>query len=136
MIDTKTKNKIINVLRRLTFSSPARSAAEKDCKVGPALYRCSSCQVLVYKGKSIENYNNLCAEFEEEILMEPFSMDHIDPVIDPKKGWQGFDVFIERLGLPLSEKHRWQGLCTSRCHKAKTSQENQIRKTNRRKKKC
>lgn len=51
-------------------------------------------------------------------------VDHIDPAVDPHKGWQGYDVFIERLFV---EKQDLQLLCKP-CHDEKSMAEKQISK--------
>ena len=52
--------------------------------------------------------------------------DHRDPVIDPEKGFEDWNTFMERLFLGDI-----QPLCKSRCHAEKTKAENKIRKAKR-----
>lgn len=53
-------------------------------------------------------------------------IDHIDPVVDPKKGFTSWDDLIERL---FCEKEGLQLLCPE-CHEEKTADERQERKKN------
>lgn len=50
-------------------------------------------------------------------------VDHKEPVVEPKKGWQGFDKFVERL---FCEADGLQAVCKT-CHKAKTEVERKER---------
>ena len=51
--------------------------------------------------------------------------DHKSPVIDPEKGFESWDIFMERLFLG-----EIQPLCKSGCHAAKTKAENIVRRKN------
>lgn len=48
--------------------------------------------------------------------------DHIDPVIDPAKGFESWDILIQRLFV---EREGYQALC-HKCHTAKTNEERDI----------
>ena len=48
--------------------------------------------------------------------------DHVDPAVDPKKGWEGWDVYYERMF-----EGKLQPLC-AKCHNAKSRVENQERR--------
>ena len=82
----------------------AKKPGEKVSKLVRNFYRCEKCR-LVYGRKGV-------------------SIDHIKPVIDPKKGWQGFDEYIARMFVGVSG---FQILCKE-CHDEKTKRENKIRK--------
>jgi len=51
------------------------------------------------------------------------SVDHIDPVVDPKRGWAGWDSYLERL---FCEADGFQILCND-CHDKKTERERNVR---------
>jgi len=51
-------------------------------------------------------------------------VDHIKPKIDPKKGFQGWDVLVKRTFVSAN---KLQNLCKS-CHRRKTNAENKKRK--------
>lgn len=51
-------------------------------------------------------------------------VDHVHPVIDPKEGWQSWDVVVERMFV---EKDGLQLLCGD-CHSRKTADERILRK--------
>ena len=81
----------------------AKAPGEKVSKLVRNFYRCKGC-ALVFSRKGV-------------------SIDHIKPVIDPKKGFQGFDVYIPRMFVPVAG---FQILC-DKCHDAKTKRETRTR---------
>lgn len=58
-------------------------------------------------------------------------MDHINPVVDQVAGWQGFDIFIDRL---LVEEPGWQRICKPH-HEEKSGKENTTRTVTKRSRK-
>lgn len=54
-------------------------------------------------------------------------VDHIKPVVDPKKGFTTWDEFIDRL---FCERKNLQAICLE-CHKVKTAEEKEIRNASR-----
>lgn len=97
-------------LRKASFRWPPRTEALRAARVSRGQYKCAGC--------------------EGEFTNKEVSLDHKEPVIDPKRGWQGWDSFIERMFCPASG---FQVLC-SECHDNKTEKERTIRTKNRRKK--
>lgn len=98
------KRMVIAALRRLTYRFPTRSAAIKAAWRSRGKYECADCKELVgTKG---------------------YKVDHIQPTVDPEKGFIDWNTYIERL-LPMISG--WQVLCIS-CHDKKTMIENSIRK--------
>ena len=47
--------------------------------------------------------------------------DHIEPVVDPHVGFQGWDVYIKRMFIEIG----WQAICLG-CHKIKSAEESAI----------
>lgn len=68
-------------------------------------------------GRLAQHY--LCAACKGEYPAKEVSVDHIEPVVDPKIGWVSWDVFIERL---FCAADNLQCLCI-KCHKTKTKLE-------------
>lgn len=68
---------------------------------------------------------------EERKRVKNVHVDHIHPVVDPEKGWEGWDILIERL---FCEEDGLRVLCAS-CHKIVTDDEKQIAKERRLKEK-
>lgn len=97
---SKIDRKILAALRRLWLYSSERYQVLKASKQG-LKYKCSKC--------------NRC--------FDKVHVDHIDPVIDVKKGFQGWDIFVKRLFVAIE---RLQVLC-ERCHARKTKSENSKR---------
>ena len=70
-------------------------------------------------GRLAQHYR--CASCKQEFTAKDVQVDHIKPVVDPKKGFTTWDDFIDRL---FCEKKNLQVLCVG-CHKEKTKKERQ-----------
>ena len=114
-MDTKLKSFIINTLRRASFRWKPRGNAKKRYKVKVGEY-----------GTGRAKYGYKCAACEGIFKSGDVKMDHIDPAV-PLDGWQGFDVFIERM---FCDEDGFQCLCSG-CHDEKTGIEREERKMNR-----
>lgn len=98
----KLKARIISSLRREFSYSNQRKQALNQASQGLGFFLCAKCQKRYEKDK--------------------IHIDHIDPVIDPVKGFTNWDEYINRLfNSPL------QALCIY-CHNSKTQQENTVRR--------
>lgn len=113
-MDQKLKNFAISLLRKGTFKWKPRSnvkkAARRKQDKNPATGRLC--------------WYSECAICHDLFLEKEIVMDHVLPVVCPKLGWQGFDVYIERM-YPLEESG-FQAICES-CHDIKTLSENSER---------
>jgi hypothetical protein len=116
-MDTKLKNFCINVLRKASFKWKPRAEAKKRYRVPNGKFK---------NGKT--KYGYQCAMCEEIFMSKDVKMDHIDPAV-PLEGWQGFDVYIERM---FCDEDGFQCLCGP-CHDEKTNEEREIRKKNKKK---
>ena len=67
-----------------------------------------------------------CAICSNEFIATDVQVDHIHPVVDPKKGFNTWDEYIDRM---FCEVDGYQVLCKP-CHKTKTDQEKSERKKN------
>ena len=114
-MDTKLKAFIINTLRRASFRWKPRGEAKKKYKVKVGEYK---------TGRS--KYGYKCAECDGIFKSGEVKMDHIDPAV-PLEGWQGFDIFIERM---FCDEEGFQCLCEG-CHDEKTGIEREERKRQR-----
>jgi len=110
ILDPKKKAFAIAALRRASYRWPGRYNAFKNGKIGRNQYKCAICNQ-IFGRKDVQ-------------------LDHRIPIIDPVRGWQGFDNFIDRL---LVEESFFQVLCKSD-HKLKTQNENKVRKKYKKKK--
>ena len=110
------KSKLIPQIRRIWLYSPLRREALALAKVGPGKWRCKLCQ---------------------EVFSE-VHVDHIKPVVDVKKGFEGYDTYLSRHfpedkdGNP--DPTQLQILCLV-CHEAKTLVEKELRKVYNKKRK-
>lgn len=135
-MNKKTKGKIINALRKLTFAYEPRNSAKKQQKVGPSTFECEHCQIWIYEGsrdvsKQLEILEN---EPPVGLIGGRSNLDHKNAVI-PLEGFRrgvwSWDEFINRL---FCEQSGFQLLCSD-CHKIKTDLEDEVRAEYRAKKK-
>lgn len=78
-IDSKLKSYCVSTLRRAWLRSPERGDALRSARVERGLYHCAICgDGILHRNKDVQ-------------------VDHIEPAVDPKVGWVGFDMFILRL---------------------------------------
>ncbi len=96
------KSKIVAGIRKVWRFSPLRREVIRLAKTEDGFYRCTKCR------KKTDNVE----------------VDHKNPAVDPETGWQGYDIFIERLFCDISNL---DALCL-KCHTKKTEKENKVRK--------
>lgn len=105
------KSFITSTLRSGTRRWPpkhmALAEAKTERKINPAT------------GRLAQMY--LCNHCKQEFSSRDIQLDHIKPVVDPKKGFQTWDIYIDKL---FCERKNFQCLCKP-CHKVKTKNENQ-----------
>lgn len=102
MLDSKTRSYIFGALRRIWRWSKDRKKALDDSRKGTLLY-CSVCK----KGFKRERVH----------------VDHKEPVVDPNKGFETWDIYIARL---FCDSSNLCILCKA-CHQRKTNAERKIR---------
>jgi hypothetical protein len=73
-------------------------------------------------GRLAQHY--LCAMCEQQYTQKDVQVDHIKPVVDPKKGFVSWDTYIDRM---FCEGKNLQVLCKI-CHVEKTKLEKEISK--------
>jgi 5-methylcytosine-specific restriction endonuclease McrA len=91
-------------MRRIFRWSPERRAALAIAEVAKERYRCAGCSAIVDRKSA--------------------AADHIDPVVDISRGFEGWDSYAARL---FCQRSGLQVLCKA-CHSAKTKAENVERK--------
>lgn len=64
-----------------------------------------------------------CADCEKIFPRRGVSVDHVDPVVQPKIGWESWDIYLARL---FCDAEGYQILCNE-CHDSKTEKERAIR---------
>lgn len=95
----KQKGYVIAALRRIWRWSLERKEVLKNAESN-GKYTCSGCS--------------------KQYLRKNVAVDHVIPVVEVSKGFQGWDVYIDRLFCPSGNL---QVLCKNKCHKQKTKQE-------------
>ena len=78
-------------------------------------------KVNVKTGRIAQHYQ--CNACKNEFTSKDVEVDHIKPVVDPKKGFVSWDKYIENL---FCEKKNLQVLCKT-CHTKKSKSEKEIR---------
>jgi hypothetical protein len=92
---------------------PPRNNAKKEARVDRGMYLCNLCQKEVpvtvkLKDKRVNNV----------------TVDHIDPVVNPKTGFNTWEEYVTRLFV---EEEALQVLC-KKCHDTKTKEERESKK--------
>lgn len=68
-------------------------------------------------------YHYTCASCKKQYPSSEVNVDHLQPVVDPQKGFENWDTYIKRM---FCAKENLQVLCTT-CHDAKTDDERKQR---------
>ncbi len=124
MMDSKTKSRLISAARRCSRWHKPRVAVKKKAQIDKALFECELCSIYVYEGSSGSNYITMVNKYPgKKILREPGAVDHLEPVVDPKKGFESWDIYYDRM---FCEEDNFQYICNV-CHDKKTLQEKEIR---------
>ena len=98
------KTWLVPKLRRLSYQWPPRKDTKTAARIARGQYKCASC--------------------EEIFGPKEIYLDHVEPVVDPENGFQGWDEYISRL---FTKSDGFQVLCGV-CHDIKTELENELRK--------
>ena len=102
-MDSKKKAFLISLVRKGTYKWRPRNECLAAARVERGKYKCNEC--------------------EEIVGRKEIQVDHIVPCVDPIKGWQGFEDYLDKMFCDLSG---FQALCIS-CHKIKTKSEVETR---------
>lgn len=105
---------VTSALRTASQRWPPKFEALKDALEGR--------QVNKKTGKLANHYR--CAACQELFVSSEVNVDHIKPVVDPKRGFRTWDEYVDRL---FCERENFQVLCRP-CHKEKTQKEKEQRK--------
>jgi hypothetical protein len=131
-VDKKFKGKIINALRKLSFTYPPRNKVRKRQQIGPATFECEHCGIWIYEGSRdiASQLEILDLEPPVDLIKGKPNMDHLEsvvPISGFKKGRWDWDEFINRM---FCKESGFQLLCSS-CHDIKTNLEDEMRKEHR-----
>lgn len=112
--EARFKSFVTSALRAASRRWPPKYKALKEAFAGR--------KVNAKTGKLAMHYT--CAKCKKLFVAADVQVDHIEPVVDPKKGFVSWDSFIERM---FCEMENLQVLCKAD-HKVKTDQEKRERK--------
>ena len=102
--EARFKGFIVSALRRASGRWGPKFACKKKARIARNAYICAQCSGIVGNSQ--------------------IKIDHIEPVVDPTRGFQGYDTFISRLFVELEG---YQAICIP-CHNTKTQVEREQRK--------
>jgi len=128
-MDKKFKGKIINAIRKLSFTYPPRNKVRKRQQIGPATFECEHCGVWIYEGSRDIDTQLEILDLEPPVglIKGKVNMDHkesVVPLTGFSRGSWDWDEFINRM---FCEETGFQALCSS-CHELKTGDEDEKRK--------
>ena len=106
-------------LRRLSYRWPPRQVALRKASVSKEEYQKRPGEKV---SKFVRNFYR-CAICRKVFSRKGVSVDHIVPVIDPRRGWQNWTEYIRRL---FCDVDGFQIIC-SKDHDAKTARERKVR---------
>lgn len=113
-------------LRKASYRWAPRSAAFRAAGSTKEAYRKNPGEKV---SKLVRNFFR-CAICKKIFSRKGVSADHIVPVVDPKKGWESLEVYVERL---FCSADGFQIICKAD-HDAKTKKEGIVRTAHRKKK--
>ena len=114
--ESRWRSFIFSLLRSGTRRWAPISDCLKKARVKRGFYLCAGCKEevpasIIVNGRRVKNA----------------VVDHVEPIVDPEKGFENFDVYIERM---FCEEDNLQVLCHE-CHTEKTNEERAIAKERR-----
>lgn len=112
--DARFRSFVTSALRAASRRWPPKYAALKAALIGRKKNKKTGMLAQHYK----------CAMCSEQYVAVDVQVDHINPVVDPAKGFINWDIYIDRI---FCEVDKLQVLCRS-CHKEKTAEEKLLRK--------
>ncbi len=112
--EARFKSFVTSALRAASRRWPPKYKALKEAFAGR--------KVNAKTGKLAMHYT--CAACNKLYVATDVQVDHIKPVVDPKKGFVSWDVYINRMFCEIEDL---QVMCKP-CHKIKTDQEKLERK--------
>lgn len=119
-VDDKTlQDFLIKSLRAASLKWKPRNDCFKKARTRHGYYRCASC------GEEVPNTIKVAGEQKR---MQYVFADHIEPVVDPRRGFVDWNEYVARLFVDASG---YQLLCKP-CHEAKSNKENELRRKTKR----
>lgn len=114
--EARFKGFVMSALRRTTMRWGPIATCLKRARTGRNEYTCAECRTTVPSTIKVDGRR-----------VKFIHVDHIQPIIDPEIGFEGWDVLVDRL---FCEADNLQALCGT-CHEEKTNNEKAIAKARR-----
>ncbi len=105
-------------LRSISMRWPPKNKVKQNARIQRGVYLCAG-----YKRENHEVPASLPPKAGNKRRINNAVVDHISPVVDPKRGFVSWDELIKRL---FCEEDGFQLLCHE-CHSAKTADERKLR---------
>ena len=117
--------KIKNNLRSIYRHDKQRNIAKQRCKVDIATYECEECAKYMYEGKPEKRFLEITERHPDKVVVrgKP-EIDHVNPVVNVKKGFGTWDDYINSLWVGADEL---KCICRE-CHAEKSAEEMAERK--------
>ena len=115
------KTWLIWTMRKASYRWPPRSQAFRAAQVSRSEYVKTPGPGAAASDR-VRNFYR-CALCKKVYARTRVSADHIKPVVDPKRGWQDWEEYLQRL---FCEVKGFQIICSD-CHDQKTKRERRIR---------
>ncbi len=127
-MNKKTIAQLKAMTRRVWQWNTARRAAKWNNRISPYIYSCELCDQAICDRPTghTEEEKKVYEERGLTLINGKIEIDHIFSVEDPEKGWQGWDIYFERLFV---DPTKLQAICKD-CHFFKTQIENEERRKN------
>jgi hypothetical protein len=120
----KFESKIKTAINKLRRQWPAIIACKKRAKVGPELYQCEGCKMLIYTGKRSIDYIQI---HHPDAVEGKVDVDHIDSVMPLDGRKLNLIEYVARVFCDIANLML---LCRC-CHLSKSLLENEERRKNR-----
>jgi len=106
-------------LRKASYRWPPRLQALTNAQISKPEFSRNPGETVTLR---VRNFYR-CAHCKLGFSRKGVSIDHIEPVVDPKKGWQGWEEYVTRMFCQVGG---FQIIC-GKCHDKKTLKETKVR---------
>jgi len=116
-------------LRKIHLHCKQRQKAKARTKIDAALFKCETptCNIAIYEGASEKNLQKLVEKYPEyEVISGRIECNHLEAVVEPKRGFADWNTYIERLWCSAED---YSVICKS-CHEKETEKHTKERVEN------
>ena len=117
--EAEFKSRIVSALRQISSYWKPKQQCIRSARISIGKYRCAECKEIV--PSTIQGEWKSGKKKGKKRKIKNILADHINPVIDPHKGFIDWNTYIDRMFI----EEGWQALC-KQCHDIKTKEERAI----------